>query len=74
MTDKKERAKEAARAHTNLNTFGNIVSILEGGSVYGHGSASTTASKIIVLCKSEMNKQLRIYDRHIAAIAKGTGA
>lgn len=76
MADKsnKDHAREAARAHTSLNTFGTVVAILEGGLVYGgHGStADATAAKIIKLCHAEMSKQLRIYDRHVAAIAKDT--
>lgn len=69
MTSKKEHASAAARAHTNLNTFGAVVAILEGGCVYG---PNATADMIIKLCKAEQHKQLRIYDRHVAAIAKGT--
>lgn len=69
-----EHAREAAQAHSNLNTFGAVVAILEGGLVYGHGdgSAKTTANKIINICQAEMQKQLRMYDRHVAAIDKDT--
>lgn len=59
-----EHIREAARAHTNLNTFGSVVSILEGGQVYG---PNATASRIIAMCKKEMQRQLKIYDKHVEA-------
>lgn len=59
-----EHIREAARAHTNLNTFGSVVSLLEGGHVYGHNA---TASRIIATAKKEMQRQLKIYDKHVEA-------
>lgn len=69
----KTAAKAAAEAHTNLNIFAAVMSLMEGGHVYGPdaGSAATTARKIIQLCKAEQQKQLVIYDKNIAAL-KGT--
>lgn len=66
----KQSAKLAAEAHTNLNTFGAVIAILEGGCVYGNtgASAGMTAKKIIAMCKAESGKQLALYDRHIDAI------
>lgn len=62
---KEEHIREAARAHSNLNTFASIISILEGGHVYGGHSAS--AEKIIKTCRAETTRWLRIYDKHVAA-------
>lgn len=66
-------AKAAAEAHTNLNIFAAVMSLMEGGHVYGPdaGSAATTARKIIRLCLAEQQKQLMIYDKNITAL-KGT--
>jgi len=54
---------KAVEAHTNLNIFAVIVAILEGGCIYGGGTAQTTVSKIVKLCQQEQQRQLRIYDR-----------
>lgn len=62
-------AKNAAEAHTNLNFFGAVLAMLEGGLVYGNdsNSAKATARKMVTLCKTEMGKQLTIYDKQVAA-------
>jgi len=67
-------AKAAAEAHTNLNIFAAVVSLMDGGHVYGPSadSAAQTARKIVQLCKAEQRKQLLIYDKNIAAVKKGT--
>lgn len=61
---KKEHITEAARALANLNTFGSVAFILEGGQVYG---PNATASRIIAMCKEEMQRQLKIYNKHVEA-------
>lgn len=61
--DRVKRSK-AVEAHTNLNTFAVVVSVLEGGCLYGSRTADITAQKIIKLCQDEMQRQLRIYDRN----------
>lgn len=55
--------EKAVRAHTNLSTFACVVSLLEGGHVYG-GNPRTdrAAQKIINLCIAEQQKLLRDYD------------
>lgn len=58
-----ERVDEAARAHSNLNTFGAIIAILEGGCVYGGGTEAATAQKIIALCRAEQQRQLSRFDK-----------
>lgn len=62
---KPETTVAAAHAHSNLNIFAAIVSILEGGHIYGPGagSACRTADKIITLCKAEQARQLAAYDK-----------
>jgi hypothetical protein len=64
-------AEKAAKAHTDLNTFGAIISILEGGHLYGIGS-DKTVQQIIRLCKRECQRCLRVYDQNIATL-KGNG-
>lgn len=66
-----QRAKavqEAAEAHTNLTVFAAVVSLLEGGHLYG--SASNDAAALIIdLCRDEQQRCLRAYD---LAVAKAT--
>lgn len=54
-------AKDAAEAHTNLNLWGVIVAVLEGGTLYG-GRGNATAQRIIKLCHAEQQRELAIYD------------
>ncbi|MBI2724623.1 MAG: hypothetical protein HYX42_00070 [Polaromonas sp.] len=54
----------AAEAHTNLNLFGVVQSILEGGHLYG-GASGPAAQKIIAICKAEMRKHLIAYDKAV---------
>ncbi len=62
--------REAANAHTRLNTFYSLIAILEGGCLPGCSeSASKTANQIIRLCKQEGGRQLRLYDRAVDALA-----
>jgi hypothetical protein len=73
-TRAKKSAKLAANAHTNLNTFGAVIAILEGGCIYGatSDSAGVTANKLIKLCQAETHRQLVLYDRHLAAVDRAT--
>lgn len=64
---RKAHIREAARAHTNLNTFAAVVAVLEGGCVYGDNA---TARKIIALAQAEQRRQLRIHDKHTEAASK----
>ncbi|NTF67728.1 hypothetical protein [Rhizobium rhizogenes] len=63
---KKDPAEIAANAHTDLNTFGTIVTILEGGHLYCNESQST-AARIIKMCQAQQQYLLRLYDRSIEA-------
>jgi hypothetical protein len=60
----KQHMQDAAREHTHLNVFASIVSILEGGSIYGDNAS---ARQILKICKVEEQRQLRIYDSETAA-------
>jgi hypothetical protein len=55
--------RRAVHAHTNLNTFGSVVTLLEGGHVYGGNSRTDrVVSKIIKLCQEEQQRLLREFD------------
>ena len=65
---KRDPVRDAARAHTNLNTFASVVSILEGGHLYGRENKA--ASRIIAICKTEQARWLRAYDKAKAEAEK----
>lgn len=58
------------RLHTNLNTFGAVVALLEGGTVYGTVGSEKCASEIIDLCKQEMTRLIVRFDTMRAAPAQ----
>ena len=58
-----DRAREAAKAESQLNVFASIQAILEGGTIDGSGTASATKAKIITLCLAEQQRQLKLYDK-----------
>ena len=60
--------KTAAKAHSDLNTFASVVTILEGGHIYMPQS-HTAVARIIKICKAEQQKRLRDYDRAVAKAA-----
>ncbi len=62
--------KAAAKAHTDLNVFASVVSILEGGHVYT-ATGRAEADAIIRRCKAVQQRLLREYDRNVKA-AGGT--
>lgn len=71
MTRSLEREiQTAARAHTNLNVFASVVSILEGGSVYAEPGANEAAAQIMRICKRYQARALTQYD---AAVARAKG-
>lgn len=51
---------QASEAHTNLTVFSTVLSILEGGHVYGRSRA---AERIIRLCREEMSRQFEAYEK-----------
>lgn len=56
-----EYARDAATAHTDLNTFGTVISILEGGHLYRPRSGKL-ADRLIRLCRDEMQRCLEEYE------------
>jgi len=60
--NKREYAKRAAHAHTNLNTWGAVISILEGAMLYGNSNQHNAAVKVIKIAKAEQQKFLRAFD------------
>ena len=62
----RQHAEAASVAHCDLNIFGGVMALLEGGTM----SADTYSEveRIIVICRSGSQKALRRFDRHIAAI------
>ncbi|MGO8401361.1 hypothetical protein ACC783_23815 [Rhizobium ruizarguesonis] len=61
---KKDPVQAAAEAHTDLNTFGSIISLLEGGHLYCTRSQKP-AQRIIDLCKAQQARLLRDYDANV---------
>jgi hypothetical protein len=59
--------KAAMDAHSDLNIFAAIEAILEGGTIHG---SNATAAKIIGLCRTECQRQLRLMDKAVAATKK----
>lgn len=57
---KPDYVKEAMNAQTNLNVFASIAAILEGGCVFG--GPNKAADRIVAICKTEQQRQLRIMD------------
>lgn len=54
-------AEEAARAHTNLNTWGAVVALLESGLLYP-GHSHQAVDRVIKIAKAEMQRHLKQYD------------
>lgn len=64
-TRNRNHLQDACQAHTNLNVFASVVSILEGGHLYG-ATSDRTAQRIIAICQAEQAKCLARYDRAVA--------
>jgi hypothetical protein len=62
----KELLKQATEAHTDLNVFYGVISLMEGG-LLGPDSYED-AERIIAICKSTSQKCLRRYDKAVAAL------
>lgn len=60
----------AAEAHTNLTVFHAVISLMEGGHLYGN-TPQQSAARIIAICKSEAHRQLRTFDKHSALALQG---
>ena len=66
----KSLIKEATQAHTNLNVWGSIVTILEGGHIYG--GRHEVAGQVIEMCKQQTEAELDIYENCLKQIAELT--
>lgn len=67
--------RNAAKAHTTLTVFGAVQALLEGGTIHGgNEGGGRTALRIIKLCQAEMQRQLKRYDKHLAAARMQGGA
>jgi hypothetical protein len=60
-------AKAAATAQANLNAWGAVVALLEGGTLSGENTHSAQ-QRVIKIAQAEMQKHLREYDTSIAAV------
>jgi hypothetical protein len=60
--------REAANAHTRLNTFYAVIEILEGAMPGGCPKAARTTNSIIRQCKAAAQVQLTKYDAATEAI------
>jgi len=69
MNDKETAAKDAATANANLNTWGAVVALLEGGLLSGPSKHYNPAkSKIIDIAKAQMQQELKRYDAALARV------
>jgi hypothetical protein len=57
----------AMNAKSTLNIFAGIEALLEGGVISGENAA---ARKIIFICKTEAQRQLRLMDKAVGQINK----
>lgn len=62
MVRRIDLVKMAAEAHTNLNTWGAIIALLESGLLYGDTSEHRAADRVIKIAKREAQKFLNQYD------------
>ena len=62
MKDNLDRIICAAEHHSDLNIFGAVVAIMEGGCLYTR-SGQRMAERIIKLCVQEEQRQLKAYDK-----------
>lgn len=67
-----DHASDAANAHTNLNTWGAVVTLLEGGHLYG-GHNYSAVQRVIKIAKAQMQVHLAQHDMALLR-AKRAGA
>jgi hypothetical protein len=61
-------ATDASHAHSNLNVFHIVKTILESGAIYESRTAESTADKIVELCEKEMKRQVANHDRALRKV------
>lgn len=62
-----QAARKVAEAHSDLNTFASVVTILEGGHIY-MAKSHAAVSQIIKICKAEQGRRLIDYDAAMARV------
>ena len=67
MADERAFIEEAAQALSDLNTFAIVISTMKNGHL--QPPSDRAAKRIITICKAEMDKRLRDYDRARAKAA-----
>lgn len=66
---KSQAVRDAARAHSDLDTFATVVTILEGGHIY-RPESHAAVDRIIKICLREQQKLLKKYDRAVDAVER----
>lgn len=70
-----DHAKKAAEAMAHLYVWGSVIDMMEGGSTPGRqdATAQRAVDATINRAQRECQRLLKIYDRHMAAIARQQG-
>ncbi len=64
-----DHAKAAAGARSNLNAWGAVVAMLEGGVLSGDGTHKAQ-EQVIKIAQREMRKHLKEFDAALAALKR----
>ena len=70
-TTARQDAKAAARALANLNAWGSVVELMEGGLLAG-AHVSTPIGRVVKIAKAEIQKELKRYDKALASVEQKT--
>lgn len=68
----REHVIAAAEAHTNLNTWGAVIALLEGGLLYGRTTAA--CDRVIRIAKREQDKYLKAHDAALSRAVRNKHA
>lgn len=68
-----EKLEKLVRLHTNLNVFGNVIALLEGGNVYSGTGSEKAENRIIDICKQETIRLVGKYDSLLDELRKEGG-
>lgn len=72
MAERKEAVRRAAEAHSDLNVFAAITTILEGGHIYNSDEVTLrSVDRILKICRDQQQRCLREYDLACALASKG---
>lgn len=66
---RKELATDAAEALTDLNTFGAVISLMEGGHLY-NANHLTASFRIIKIAKEAMQRCRRDFDKSLSNLER----